>query len=285
MNLEKAFKVKKPVIGMLHLDYLKGQPEYRGWNYLMSKAMVDFYNLQDGGINGILIENWKEDTIGEKANPKNADCMRRVCKRLPPAEVPLGLNVLNNDYQASFDIAKEIGAKFVQLDTFIDNVKTEFDFSPSAKEHPFEIKPNPREIIEYRESIGAEDVALFTSIQPKHYKMLERKSIKTSTEQAIENGSDAIIVTGTKTGFVPDLRRIAKVRKAVKDMKSLIPIGLGSGFNKYTAELFFPKVDFVITGTGLKYFDLNYRSNTDNPVDIEKVRELMGIVRELDKKR
>ena len=159
MKLNCIFKVRKPVIGMLHLDYLEGQPEYRGWDYLISKAKVDLYNLQDGGIDGILIENWKEYTIGERANPRNVGCLRSVCQVLSSnAKVPLGINVLNNDYRASFDIAKQIGTKFVQLDVFVDHVQTDYDFSPSAKEHPFEIKPNPKEIIEYRRKIYAEDI-------------------------------------------------------------------------------------------------------------------------------
>ena len=270
MKLDRIFKVNKPVVGMLHLDYLEGQPEYRGWNYLMSKAVVDFHNLQAGGINGILVENWKEDTIGEKANPKNAECMRRVCQDLPPAEVPLGVNVLNNDYQTSFDIAKEIGAKFVQLDVFVDHVQTKYDFSPSAKKHSFDVKPNPKEIIDYRRKIGAEDVALFTSVQPKHYKMLERKTMETSAEQAIENGTDAIVVTGAKTGFAPTLDKILEVKKVSGD----VPVCIGSGLSRRYARQYIPEVDFAIVGT-----DLKYETKTDNPVDVEKVKELMRIVK------
>jgi hypothetical protein len=273
MRLERIFSTKKPVIGVLHLDYLEGQSEYRGWGYLISRAQSDFYNLQDGGIDGVLIENWKEDTVGIRANPENVECMRCVCQYLPPiAKVPLGINVLNNDYQASFDIAKDIGAKFVQLDVFVDHVQTEFDFSPSAKEHPFEIKPSPKEIIDYRKEIGAEDIALLTFIQPKHYKMLERKSIETSAKQAIENGADALIVTGKRTGTAPTFDNIIRAKKVAKD----VPVGLGSGFSRKNAKDFLPLIDFAIVGT-----DLKYENNTDNPVDIERVKELMKIIQEM----
>lgn len=276
MKLERIFKAEKPVIGMLHLDYLEGQPEYRGWSYLISKTMTDFYNLLHGGIDGVLVENWKEDTIGERANPKNAECMRNVCDVLvKEAKVPLGVNVLNNDYQASIDIANRIGAKFIQLDTFVDTIQARYDFSPSAKEHPFVIKPNPKEIIEYRRKVD-EDIALLTSIQPKHYKMLEIKSIEGSTRQAIENGADGIVVTGTKTGYTPTTKKISRVRKAANDMNADVPIGLGSGFSRENAKDYFPKVDFTIVGT-----DLKYEGKTDNPVDAERVKELMKIVQEM----
>lgn len=270
MTISRIFYTEKPIIGMLHLDYLAGQKEYRNYEYALSKALVDLYNLQDGGIEGILIENWKEYTTTPEADPKNVECMLEICKEISKrVRVPFGINVLNNDYKASFRIAKEVGARFVQLDVYIDRVRSEFDFNPYTKDNPFEINPNPQEILRYRSLLNAEDIALFVFIQPKHYVMLERKPIEESARQAVENKADGIIVTGKKTGISPSIDLIRRVRRVVP---SNYPVGLGSGFNRQNATLYLPEVDFVIVGT-----DLNYEGDTDNPVDIKRVKELMRI--------
>jgi membrane complex biogenesis BtpA family protein len=253
---------------MLHLDYLAGQKEYRGFEYTLSRALVDLYNLQDGGIDGILIENWKEYTTTPEADPKNVECMLEISRELAKkSKVPLGISVLNNDYKAAFGISKEIGARFVQLDVYVDKVRSEFEFNPYTKEHPFDIIVNLKDVLKYK----PENVALFVSIQPKHYILLEKnKPIELSAKQAIENKADAIIVTGEKTGIAPSLEKIRKVKQAVGNY----PVGIGSGFSRRNAMDYLPEIDFVIVGT-----DLKYESRTDNPVDIERVRELMDIVR------
>jgi membrane complex biogenesis BtpA family protein len=269
MRLDEIFSVRKPIIGMLHLDYLAGQPEYRGFEYTLSRALFDLYNLQDGGIDGILIENWKEYTTTPEANPQNVDCMLEISKELAKrARVPLGINVLNNDYKAAFKIAKEIGAKFVQLDVFVDKVRTEFEFNPYTKQNPFDVIVDPKDVLKYK----PESIALFVFIQPKHYVLLEKdKPIELSARQAIENKADAVIVTGERTGIAPSIEKIRKVKQAIENY----PVGIGSGFSSKNARYYLPEVDFVIVGT-----DLKYEGETDNPVDIRRVEEIIKIAAE-----
>ena len=66
--LGKIFSSIKPVIGMLHLDYLEGE-KFKGVKFVVKKALKDIKALQEGGIDGILVENWKEDTIGAFVSP------------------------------------------------------------------------------------------------------------------------------------------------------------------------------------------------------------------------
>lgn len=262
---------KKPIIGMLHLDYLAGQKEYRGPEYLASRALTDIHNLQDGGINGILIENWRECTTAPEADKQNVICMLNLCKHLREQNsirVPFGVNVLNNDFKMAFKIAEKVNASFVQLDVFVDHVRTAYDFNESTKQNPFEIKVDPELVISYKPA----GVDLFVFIQPKHYLMLEKnKTIENSARQAYEYGASAIIVTGLKTGEEPNLELIRRAKAVVP---ASFPVGIGSGFSAANAYVFLPHVDFVIVGTALKY-----ENNVDNPVDMNRVKKIMDIKR------
>ena len=56
----KLFGVKKPIIAMLHLDPLPGDPRWRYGDTMESvvqHALADLKALQDGGVDGILISN------------------------------------------------------------------------------------------------------------------------------------------------------------------------------------------------------------------------------------
>ncbi len=268
-ELNRIFDIEKPIIGMLHLDYLSGQAEYIGFEYVLSRALVDLYNLQEGGIDGILIENWHEYTTTPEANTQNVDCMLEISKELSKkAQVPLGVSVLNNDYKAAFRIAREIGAKFIRLDVFVDRVRTESDFNPYTLNNPFDVIVEPQEVLKYK----PKDVALFVFIQPKHYILLEEnKPIELSARQAMQNKADAVIVTGERTGSAPSTKKIERVKHAVGNY----PVGIGSGFGRKNARDFLPEVDFAIVGT-----DLKYEEKTENPTDIRRVKEIINIAKE-----
>ncbi|MDP3917841.1 MAG: BtpA/SgcQ family protein [Candidatus Woesebacteria bacterium] len=269
-KMEQIFNVKKPIIGMLHLDYLVGE-NFKGLDIVLQKALADIKALEEGGVDGILIENWKEDSIGEFVSKETAKNFMSACKKLSKyIHIPFGINVLNNDYKVAFTVAKEVKATFIELDVFVDDVESDFENNIEAIQNPFQIHPNPKGIIAYAKSIGADNIPLFVFVQPKHYKMLDKeKSIQTSVKEAIKNGATAVLVT-KHTGFAPTIELINEAKSA----SEAIPVGIGSGFNSENASEFLKIVDFAVIGTSIKI-----NSITDNPVDKNKVINLMKIVR------
>lgn len=265
-QIEKIFKVKKPIVGMLHLDYLEGK-HFKGTSYVIKNALADIDALQKGGVDGILIENWKEESLGEFVSQKTAKNFTKVVKELAKhIHIPFGLNVLNNDYKVAFSVAKSTGASFIELDVFVDKVKSNFVNNAGAIANPFVIDPKPKEMWKFAKSIGAENIPLFVFVQPKHYTMLEKgKSIEESTKQAIKNGASAVLVTKA-TGFAPTIELIKRTKRAAGGT----PVGIGSGFSADNAKDILPFVDFAVVGTSIKVDNV-----TDNPVDIEKVGNLM----------
>lgn len=257
---------------MLHLDYLEGE-YFKGTKFVIEKALRDIKTLQEGGIDGILIENWKEFSVGEFVSGQTAENFKEVVQKLAKfLKVPFGINVLNNDYKVAFSTAKLAGASFVEMDVFVDKVKSNFVNNTNAMETPFVIDPKPDEIWSYAKSLGAEDIPLFAFVQPKHYIMLEEeKTIECSVMEAIKAGTTAVLITKA-TGFAPTVDLIERAKKAAGEM----PVGIGSGFNIENAKQFLQVVDFAVVGSSIKV-----DGATDNPVDPTRVSELMDLVKSL----
>lgn len=265
--LKKIFPQKKPVIGMLHLDYLLGAREYKGLDFVITKALKDIKTLEEGGIDGILMENWKEDSIGAFVSPETAASFAVVALELSKKiHVPFGINVLNNDYKTALSIAALTKANFIQLDVFTDHVKSNFVYSPIASKNPFEIKVNTNDIHKHAKKIGLEKLPILAFIQPKHYLLLEKgKTIEESARQAITAGASGLIITKA-TGEAPTIDLLKRVKSVSKN----IPVGIGSGFDIENAERFLKEADFAIVGTSIKI-----DGKTDNSVDGKKVKLLM----------
>lgn len=257
------FPVTRPVIGVIHLPPLLGYPEFTTMESTTALALKDLHSLQRGGVDGVLVENEYDHphqfTVGPEIMASFTWIMYQVMEQ---ATVPVGLEVLLNDWQASLAIAKACGAAFVRLDFFVDKVR--------VKDRV--IEPDPAEIIAYRRKLKAEQVALLTDIQVKYSELLEEKLLATSARQAVTAGADAIIVTGRATGDMPTLTDLQEAREVVGDF----PVLVGSGTTPANAAQLFQYADGAIVGTALK----SGSEPADRVVE-DKVRQLMQVVRPL----
>lgn len=271
-KINKIFGVQKPVIGMLHLDYLLGQEGYSGIEKVIEQAEEDLIKLEEGGIDGLLIENWREESLGAFVESKTATSMAVSAYQLSKKiNCPFGINVLNNDYQVAYDIAVLTGADFIQLDVFVDQVVSDFKYNQLAKENPFQVEVDPVEVFAYAQKVGGEDIPLFAFIQPKHYQLInEDKTIEESAQQAKAAGATAVLVTKA-TGEAPTLELIKKAKSLVD-----IPVGIGSGLNMENVKEFMEVADFAVVGTALKK-----DGQTNNSVDLQRVKNLMLKVKEV----
>lgn len=251
---------------MVHLLPVAGEPGFMGEESVTKRAIADIKSLEGGGISGILIENWYEDSVGEFVKPETTLSLKRIISILTQyIHVPYGINVLNNDYVVCGQLALAFGASFIQLDVFADQVRSDFSYSQNAKNHPFEIHPVPLKIIESLKQIGAGSIPLIVFVQPKHYLLLEmEKSMQKSVIQAINGGASALIVT-QETGIAPFVGKIEQAKDAAGNM----PVGVGSGLNNENAGELMKVADFAIVGSYLKI-----DGDIHAPVDVKRVRKL-----------
>src|SRR5947207_15515394 len=96
------FKTAKPIIGMIALPPLMGYPEFAGMDALIARALGDLQTLEEGGVDGVCIENDYDHPHTLTAGPEIIASFTRVAAAVTQrARVPVGLEVLLNDWRAS----------------------------------------------------------------------------------------------------------------------------------------------------------------------------------------
>ncbi len=236
----ELFPRPKPVIGMIALPPLPGCKAYTSIEDLIECALFDLAALEQGGVDAVLVENDFDDPRRLTVGPEGVAAMTRVTHEVVArAHVPVGVQVLLNDWRASLAVAALTGARFVRLDFFVDRVR--------IKAGP--IEPEPEAVLAYRAQIGASHVALFTDIQVKYSELIDGpKPMELSAAQALAAGSDALIITGSATGIQPAVEDLLAARQGA----GKLPILIGSGTTPENAGALLPHVDGAIIGTALR---------------------------------
>lgn len=255
------FPGPRPVIGMIALPPLPGYPTHAGIDALVEAALQDLAALEAGGVDGALVENDFDQPHTMAGGPEIHATMTRVTREVVArARVPIGVEVLLNDWRASLAIASATGARFIRMDFFVDRVMT--------KCGPFE--PDPPAVLAYRRAIGAERVQLFADLQVKYSTPLGGpKPMALSAREAEAAGADAVIISGAETGIGPAASDLRAARAGA------LPVLIGSGLTPENADALIPLSDGAIVGTSLR----SGRGASDRVV-LAQVADLVRAVRE-----
>ncbi len=272
-SLEELFGVDKPIIGMVHLMPLPGSPAYEGWSMdkIIEEALKDARALVEGGVDGIIVENMWDlpyysgaQRIPPEEIAAHAVAAREVIKEV---NVPAGITVIHNGGRVALGIAKAAGAKFIRVCLYTGAAvwdTGEFDHGNAA------------DLMRLRKLLHAWDIKFFADIVKKHSVVFPGIDIETHATWTDFYMADALIVTGTMTGSPPTKEDVLRAKKAAPGR----PVIIGSGLNPDNARELLSVADGAIVGT---YFKV--KGITQNPVDIQRVRKLMNIVRELRRKQ
>lgn len=268
--ITKIFKKEnKIIIGALHFPPLLGYPDFPGFKVCIKNAIADLEAFKKGGIDGIIFENNYD--IPHKCFVKRTtiDSMLILGKEIKKrTKLPLGVNVLWNDFYASLSIAKKLKLQFIRVPVFVDKIKTDCGV----------ITGQAKKLIALRKSIHAENIAILTDIHVKHSILLSQKDIVISARRAIKNHSDAIIITGKWTGKKPDIKELKTIRKHIPDF----PIFVGSGTDiDNIRELSQYANGFIVSTSlkkgGKKKGEVNVKTHNQR-IDRFKVRALVSTI-------
>lgn len=247
---------RKPIIGYVQLDELTEE----SFDYAYAKALLDAFHLEDGGADAIVVENYAEPETGAIASAESKKYMEPICAKLRQIikRASLGVNVLQADLIAAFELARRYSFDFVHADVYADIVR--------SRETGAVIQVGLEYVSKLRRDAPAH-IPLIATVKPWHaYEVLADEEIEQSALKAVEYGADALAVVG-KNGAQPDINDIQRVESAVH-----IPVGAGTGINDKTLELYFPISDFFLVSGFFKY-----GGKKSNPVDKDRVRQLMDI--------
>ena len=175
--------------------------------------------------------------------------------------VPFGVNVLW-DPSATLAVAAASGAAFCR-EIFTGAFAGDFGLWVRCAGDAFR----------YRRQIGAEHVRMLFNINAEFAAPLAPRPVaEVARSVAFSSNPDAILVSGPITGQPATASALAEVAAAVEPTG--IPVLVNTGFKATNAADLLAYADGAIVGTSLKVDGVTW-----NPVDIERVRELMRTVR------
>lgn len=278
MVLSPGEKIIPPkfVIGALHFMPLEGYNGFSSYDEVLQKALLDLRAFEEGGVDGVIVENNYDLPHQIKETPAAIEMMRRLTLELSKStHLPLAVSVLWNDFESALSIASESKALAVRVPVFVDSVSTAFGT----------IIANPVAVKTSQEKCGSK-VAIWADIHVKHATMLDpAKTLEKSAIEAKQKGADAIIITGKWTGDAPILNDLMIARKTVgKDF----PIIVGSGADQENISTLLDIADGVIVSTALKEGEVKTAAEERNlkPYDAKmSVSKIKSFMNEVNKKR
>ena len=233
VSYHELFK-PKAVIGMIHLA-----GENSAERIERAVAEMDIYRSES--VNGVIIEDYHGTVRDIEETLKHTKPFRETGLRI-------GINVLR-DPLSGFELAREFGAQFVQLDSVQFRSDLEFQqYKELRARHP--------------------DVLVFGGVRFK-YQPPTGKSLEQDIEDALPL-CDAVVTTGEGTGIETPLEKLAAFRKC---MLSGAPLVVGAGVNAKNIESQFEYADCAIIGSAFKP-----NGNTHEMVDRDNVRDIMNIM-------
>jgi len=265
--MRDLFSVEKPIIGMVHLRPLPGSPLYEGGGLepIVEQAVKDAKALEEGGVDGIQIENFGDRLFKKNVGPETVAFVTEIVHRIKEEiSLPHGLCILMSG-RAGLAIAKATGGKWVRVPYYMEVYASYVGL----------MEGEAAELLRFRRYIDARDVKIFADIHIKHAYPLLQRSIEDAASDAVEMGlADAVIVTGKATGSPTNPEDVKAVKERLAGTQ--VPVLIGSGVSVENIEKYWPYIDGIIVGTSLKVDGV-----TTNPVDVERVKRFMSKVRRL----
>jgi len=265
MWLDDMFGVKKPVIAMLHLMALPGDPGYDaagGMAAILERAGRELKALQSGGVDAVMFSNEFSLPYLTKTEPITSIAMARVIGELQSdISVPFGVNVLW-DGMASIELATATGASFVR-EIFTGVYASDFGLWDT----------NVGQAARHRARLGAQDVKLLFNIVPESATYLAKRDIVDLTKTTVfATLPDGLCVSGLTAGAATDTQILTQVKGAAGE----VPVFVNTGMKAHNAQEQLTVADGAVTGTYFKKDGL-----FANEVVESRVEELMAEVKAL----
>jgi membrane complex biogenesis BtpA family protein len=243
---------------MIHLPPLPDYPDSPGIDKIIQHALADLRVLENGGVDGILVENEYDRPHRVEATEQTIEAMTAVTLAVVQerTRVSVGCEILLNDPKASLTVAHESGADFIRTDYFVDAM-TRAEFG--------EFAIDPLGLMAWRSAIGADDVLIFADIQVKYAEMISPRPLIESALLACQENADAVIVTGRASGSAPTIEELRSAADGTRNFN--VPVLIGSGLDPLNATDLLRACGGAIVGTSLM---------RNRAVDVHKLAALMA---------
>lgn len=265
MWIHDMFGVQKPIIALLHLDALPGDPGFCGsLDAVLDRAGADLRALQDGGVDGILFANEFSLPYQPVADIAVISAMAYIIGNLKPEiRAPFGVNVVKNPI-ATIELGAGTGAKFGRS-CFSGAYMGEYGLYAS----------NSGEALRRRKALEIEDFKLLFKVNPEADAYLVPRDIKVVAKSIMFGGfADGLCVSGAAAGSEPDDSILEQVYSVAKPRN--VPVFCNTGCRHDNVREKLQHCDAVCMGTAFKT-----GGNLTGRVEKDRVSSFMDIVADI----
>ena len=260
MWTKDIFGTVKPIIALLHLDALPGEPAFKGTlDEVMEHAARDLKAIQDGGADGVLIANENCFPITENTGSTTLMAMAGVIGYLKSfLTIPFGTNVVYNP-EDTLRMAAVFGASFG---------RSAFGGAYTGAYGIHAV--NFGDMVRLKYQLGHPEIHLLIKFNPEGDARLGTQTTEEILDSFCQGGyAGALCVSGPGAGqeaswdFLTEVSCLAQKRNT--------PVFCNTGCRLDTIERILTVADGACVGTALK--------GPDGRVDVEKVKAFMEIAR------
>ena len=260
MWTKNLFGTEKPIIALLHLDALPGEPAFEGsLDAVMEHAAADLAALQEGGVDGILIANENCTPTTPNTAMETLMAMAAVIGSIKKEiRIPFGTNVVY-DPEATIRMGAALGA----------------DFGRSAFGGAFTgvygiHSVNFGDMVRLKYQLGRPDFQLLCKFNPEGDVRLGGLTDEQVLNSLCKGGfAGALCVSGPGAGQEANFDLLTKICRLAK--KKNVPVFCNTGCRLDTIEKILSVADGACVGTALK--------GEDGRVDLQKVKAFMAAAR------
>ena len=258
---KEIFGTEKPIIGLLHLKALPGDPFYEGdMKAVIRQAEEDLDALQKGGVDGILITNEFSLPYEKQVSKVTVAAMARVVGAIEKIfKVPYGVEVIY-DADATIEACAATGATF-----------TRCVFTGAFAGDLGIVDKDIAKTLRLRRALGIQDLKMFYFVNSEGEVYLNDREWEDVTKTMIFNcHPEALVVAGGMAGSSPENTLLSKVKHAAGNL----PVFCGTGCKTENIREIFDISDGAFVGTTFKK-----DGKFENGIDEERVRTFMEKVR------
>jgi len=248
------------ILGVIHLKGLPGSTSNSlQLDEIIKLAQNDIDTLTEGGVHGIIIENFGDAPfVKDNLSKRSLVSFTTVVSKLDiDQKLEIGINVLRNDGLSALAIAEATNADFVRINVLNNIMYTDQGI----------IEGKAYEISQLRNTLN-KNIKIFADVFVKHATPPYSSKIENHAKELLERaGADVVIVSGDGTGEETDMLDLKKIRNTVPEGK----LAIGSGLTVENIEEFSKISDIGIIGTDFKVDGV-----LDNPVELKRVKDIVS---------
>lgn len=259
---KEMFRTKKPIIGLLHLEALPGDPFYKGsMKEVIECARKDLDALQKGGVDGILITNEMSLPYQKHISTVTVASMARVIGALEAElSLPFGAEAIY-DPEATIELCAAVDADFsrcVFTGAYVGDLGIiDHDVSRSLR---------------LRRYLERQDLRLFFFVNSEGEVLLNDRGTEEIVKTMMFNcRPDALVAAGSMAGVSPDGTLLETTAKAAGGR---LPVFCGTGCREDTIENIFKTADGAFVGTTFKK-----NAALGERIELGRVRRFMAAAR------